>query len=137
MNTTYITFGTDHNEQHAHLVDGARLSDGWVAIEAPTHEIGRSIAFAIFGPAFAFSYDEIKRPDLYHLGEILRIHWGEHAHATDIQRQLIQQEFDRRANSASYDTSHTSRPDAMPTWDDLTPSEQDETVEIYLEQGWV
>lgn len=138
MKTTYITFGTDHNEPHAHLVGGAKLSEGWVAIEAPTQEMGRAIAFAIFGPKFAFDYEEMKRPELYIAGEILRIQWGKSTpgpRPTD--REAAAVEFDSRANAANYDTRFTSRPDAVPMWGDLSEAEQDEVVTQYLEEGWI
>ena len=43
----FLTFGVNHP-----------LSDNWIEIEAPNHEIARSRAFSNFGDKWAFVYEE-------------------------------------------------------------------------------
>lgn len=50
-------------------------------------------------------------------------------------RYQAQQIFDRAARQQNYDTTHTSRPDAVPTWDDLMPDDQAKIIAEYDESG--
>lgn len=43
--------------------------------------------------------------------------------------------FDHYAMRANFDTSHTSRPDAVPMWDDLTRQDQDRVIGEYIAEG--
>lgn len=72
----YITFGVQYGrregDEHHPL---GMFSDGYAVIEAPTHEMARRLAFAIFEQKWAFLYSE--RPTQKHApaGELLRIAW--------------------------------------------------------------
>lgn len=76
-----ITFGPDHRDVHAHIAP--RIDEGYVVIEAPTHQIARDIAFAVFGEKWAFDYDlafghweaENRRKGHHPAGELLRVAW--------------------------------------------------------------
>lgn len=50
-------------------------------------------------------------------------------------RYQAQAIFDRGARHQNYDTTHTSRPDAVPTWDDITEDEQDDVIRQLDESG--
>ena len=54
--TTYITFGTDHDNAHPAL--GAQLSAGYVAVSLPGLPPGteRDLFYELFGARFAFDY---------------------------------------------------------------------------------
>lgn len=55
MPTFYLTFG----QAHAHSVNGKTFDkDCYAAIEAPSYEKAREIAFEIFGPKWAFMYEK-------------------------------------------------------------------------------
>jgi hypothetical protein len=74
--TTYITFGTDHDDAHPTL--GAALSLGYVAVDLPGLPRGseRNLFYELFGARFAFDYDSQpggRRPGSYPKGEIARI----------------------------------------------------------------
>lgn len=54
-----------------------------------------------------------------------------------MNRDQVGAEYDRRATRRNFDTTHTSRPDAEPMWDDLDPETQDKMIEVAWEEGWV
>lgn len=75
---TYITFGvqykehpTDEGEAHP---DGM-FGEGYAVIEAPSREVARAIAHAVFHDKWAFDYSEPPKPEYAPAGEILRIAW--------------------------------------------------------------
>lgn len=85
LTQTYVTFGVQYtrpsefqheDEKHPLGMHG----NGYAVIEAPSYEIGRAMAFAIFGERFAFAYPaedwEMKDvPRFYPDGELMRIAW--------------------------------------------------------------
>lgn len=75
---TFLTFGVQYspNPQHddkRHPLGMHR--DGYAVIEAPTRELAREIANAIFGRRWAFDYDERPAAKYAPAGELLRIAW--------------------------------------------------------------
>jgi hypothetical protein len=80
----FITFGSNHQEPHAHFGLGD-LHNGWVVVEAPTYDIARKIAYDLFDNGrYAFDYPasywnaEEHQADVlrwYPRGELLRIKW--------------------------------------------------------------
>lgn len=75
---TYITFGVQYRENPQHPDEEHPLGmfgNGYAVIEAPTREMARGIAVALFGDRWAFDYGPEHKPskDYYPAGEILRI----------------------------------------------------------------
>lgn len=81
---TFITFGSQYGRdpERSEIHPLEMSGHGYAVIEAPSYEIGRAIAFAIFNRQFAFVYgaeewhdkdDDI--PHWYPEGELLRIRW--------------------------------------------------------------
>lgn len=80
MKKIAITFGPE--QDHPDIAE--RIQEGYVVIEAPTREIARGIADAIFGARlWSFDYDlddvdwesDNARKGYYPAGELLRIAW--------------------------------------------------------------
>lgn len=71
MKTFYVTFGVQYPREPHPLYDDAH-HDGWVTIEAPSWEGARDVAFALFGPHWAFCYTELdfKHDSFFPLGEL-------------------------------------------------------------------
>lgn len=75
---TFITFGTQYKADPRHPDEEHPLGmhgDGYAAIEAPTRQMARDIAFALFGARWAFDYPEPPAEEYAPAGEILRIAW--------------------------------------------------------------
>jgi hypothetical protein len=75
----YITFGVQYGrrqgDEHHPL---GMFSDGYAVIEAPTHDMARAMAFAIFEQKWAFLYSEPPGKRHAPAGELLRIAWIQH-----------------------------------------------------------
>ncbi|MEY4081679.1 MAG: Microbacterium phage OneinaGillian [Actinomycetota bacterium] len=77
---TYITFGVQYKENpDPRYLDEAHprgmYGTGYAVIEAPSRDVARDIAFAIFGQQWAFDYDTPPNEEHAPAGEILRIAW--------------------------------------------------------------
>lgn len=73
---TYITFGVQYKENPQHPDEEHPLGmfgEGYVVIEAPTRQMGRDIAYALFGARWAFDYEEKPNEAYCPAGELLRI----------------------------------------------------------------
>lgn len=71
----YITFGVQYGpspHRETHPTHPWIDADGYVAIEAPSYEAGRKIAFALFGTAWAFDNTTPPEPRHAPLGELGR-----------------------------------------------------------------
>lgn len=87
MDTYYVTFGTAHNEAHPLLQvpPTRRLSEGYIAIEAPDYDTARRLANVLLGITWAFMYGPDDKPEAQFVpdGELFRLAWINHdRHAT-------------------------------------------------------
>jgi len=75
----YVTFGVQFGrrpgDDHHPL---GMFSDGYAVIEAPTDEMARGIARAIFGQHWAFLYHDKPAEKYVPAGELLRLAWIQH-----------------------------------------------------------
>lgn len=82
IQTYYVTFGVMYKEfpateEEAH--PQGMHGRGYAAIEAPSEEVARSIAFAVFGHQWAFLYERQPNHDTYTSGELMRLTWRQPA----------------------------------------------------------
>lgn len=93
--TTYITFGSNHDDAHPKI--GTRLSEGYVAVDMGSYGYATecAVAFTVLGPVFAFDYPNTAkfeadnaRSGYYPRGAIARIQLIPEARLIEIESAI-------------------------------------------------
>lgn len=74
----YVTFGVQYKEKPLYLDEQhprGMHGNGYAVIEAPTEEIARALAHAVFNQRWAFLYETAPAGEYAPAGEIMRLSW--------------------------------------------------------------